>query len=68
MDAWTAAGSTTARDIRRRARALGTSYRSTATFRTDLRSRPDGASGYRDVYYQTACSCFRYVGPVRPLA
>lgn len=44
---------------------IGTSFRSAATFRSDMRERPDGVAAYRDLAYQSACSCYQYVGPLR---
>lgn len=42
-------------------------YESATSFASDMTSgRPDGLSGYRDVVYAKSCSCFQYVGAVRP--
>lgn len=46
-------------------RALGTSYSSVLTFRTDFsQGRTDGSSAYRFLSWNKPCSCFVYVGPV----
>lgn len=44
---------------------IGSSFRPADTFRTDVTHRPDGAAGYRALAYQTNCSCYQYVSPVR---
>jgi ABC-type branched-subunit amino acid transport system substrate-binding protein len=47
--------------------ALGSSYHSTLTFRTQFSaSQHDGAQAYRPLRYKTDCSCFTYTGPARP--
>ncbi|MCW2585092.1 MAG: hypothetical protein JWN55_608 [Frankiales bacterium] len=47
---------------------LGGSFGAASTFSTLFTpTQHDGIGGYRDLYYGTDCSCFRYRGPVRPI-
>ena len=55
--------------IRRAADSLGATFKPAATFGTLLAANRthDGASGYRLNAFQSSCSCYRYISPVRPL-
>jgi hypothetical protein len=44
---------------------IGTSYAPADTFRSDVTRRPDGAAGYRQLAYESGCSCFQYVSAIR---
>jgi ABC-type branched-subunit amino acid transport system substrate-binding protein len=48
--------------------SIGASYSPAGTFTVGFRAGShDAASGYRQLAYQTDCSCFSYVGPTRDL-
>ena len=54
--------------VQRGGEALGDRFVPMGTFRTRFGpGRHDGASGARDMAYDTGCDCFRYSGPVFPL-
>jgi hypothetical protein len=64
--ATSAAGAADAGALRRGA-LLTRGYESASSFAADMTAgRPDGLSGYRDLAYQTGCSCIQYVGGIRP--
>jgi hypothetical protein len=44
---------------------IGDSFRSAATFASDMRRHSDGVAAYRDLAYEQSCSCYQYVSPVR---
>ncbi|HVV75399.1 MAG TPA: ABC transporter substrate-binding protein [Mycobacteriales bacterium] len=44
---------------------IGDSFKSAATFRSDMRQHPDGVAAYRDLAYEQSCSCYQYVSPIR---
>jgi hypothetical protein len=61
----------TAGDVSAPALAVGArsmrGYQSPVTWRTDLSSgRPDGVSAYRDLAYNTGCSCYLYTSGLKP--
>jgi hypothetical protein len=55
--------------IRRAVESLAGTFRPAATFRTALSpgGTHDGASQYRLLAFDDACTCYRYTTPVRPL-
>jgi hypothetical protein len=44
---------------------IGDTFRSSATFRSDMRGHSDGVAAYRDLAYEQGCSCYQYVSPIR---
>jgi hypothetical protein len=54
--------------VRSGGEALADAFIPTGTFRTHFGpGRHDGASAARDLAFDTACTCFRYTGPVFPI-
>ncbi|MFN2538659.1 MAG: ABC transporter substrate-binding protein [Mycobacteriales bacterium] len=68
-DVFNAGASPDEASIRRVAESLGDRFRAAATFRTTYAPgrTHDGASSYRLQAFQDACTCYKYVTPLRPL-
>ncbi len=60
-------GSVTGPQLAQGATRLGTSYSHAMSFKTTLTpSQRDGAAGLRSLRWTGSCTCFAFVGPVRP--
>jgi hypothetical protein len=44
---------------------IANTFRSSATFRSDMRQHSDGVAAYRDLAYEQGCKCYQYVSQIR---
>jgi hypothetical protein len=68
-DAFNAGASPDEVGIRRAVESLGDAMGPAATFRTTLSPARthDGASSYRLIAFEDACSCYKYISALRPM-